>query len=140
MEANHVLIRVLSILIFIYIIRLIYAHKLRIGLTWFLFLLGAGLLILAVWPSAISMVGCITGSTSWLSNILFFLIMFLFIIIVNCTLMISGLTSRVKELGQQIAILSSEIDGKSSVSHQTDRNLPPPTKSAIHVVSSSKQD
>jgi uncharacterized membrane protein YtjA (UPF0391 family) len=69
------------------------------------------------------MVGFITGSSSWLSNILFFLIMFLFLIVVNCTLMITGLIGHVKELGQQLAILNSEIDEKNSDIYQHERKI-----------------
>ncbi len=111
MEINSVFIRSVSILTFIYIIRLIYSHKLRIGHSWFLFLLGMGFLILSVWPGTIRWVTLITGAHSWLNNILFFLVAFLFMIVVHCSLMISALTTRVKELGQQLALLSSEIDG-----------------------------
>ena len=123
MEINYILIQIVSILTFIYIIHLIYAHKLRIGHSWFLFLLGIGFLLLSVWPSAIHMVAFITGSSSWLSNILFFLIMFLFIIVVNCTLMITGLIGHVKELAQQLAILNSEIDEKKSEIYQNGRKI-----------------
>lgn len=101
-----------------YIIRLIYTHKLRIGNSWLLFLLGIGFLVLTVFPKTINILGYVTGSTSWLSNILFFLIMFLFIIIVHCTLMIKGLISRVKELGQQLALLNSEIDEKNLLNNR----------------------
>lgn len=114
MQTNYILIQAVSVLTFIYIIRLISAHKLRIGHSWFLFLLGIGFLVLSIWPSTINIVGWVTGSTSWLSNILFFLITFLFVILVNCSLMITGLISRVKELAQQTAILRSEIDEMQS--------------------------
>ncbi|MDR4505573.1 MAG: DUF2304 domain-containing protein [Candidatus Scalindua sp.] len=115
MATNYIFIQTISVLTFMYIIRLIYTHKLRIGNSWFLFLLGMGFLVLTVFPKTINILGYMTGSTSWLSNILFFLIMFLFIIIVHCTLMIKGLISRVKELGQQLALLNSEIDEKNSL-------------------------
>jgi hypothetical protein len=77
-----------------------------------------GFLVLTVFPKTINILGYITGSTSWLSNILFFLIMFLFIIIVHGTLMIKGLISRVKELGQQLALLNSEIDEKKLLNNR----------------------
>lgn len=113
METNYALVRIISVLTFIYITRLIYSHKLKIGYSWFLFLLGMGFLILSIWPGAINLVSWITGSTSWLNNVLFFLIVFLFIIVVHCTIMISSLTYCVKELGQQIAISFAEIDEKN---------------------------
>ncbi len=114
MTTDYIFIQTISVITFMYIIRLIYTHKLRIGNSWFLFLLGMGFLLLTVFPNTINILSYITGSTSWLSNILFFLIMFLFIIIVHCTLMIKGLISRVKELGQQLALLNSEIEEKNS--------------------------
>ena len=113
METNYILVRIISILTFIYITRLIYNNKLKIGYSWFLFLLGIGFLVLAIWPSAINLFYWLTGSDSWLTNVLFFLVMFLFIIVVHCTLMISRLIDRVKELGQQIAISFAEIDEKN---------------------------
>ncbi|MCP5002372.1 MAG: DUF2304 domain-containing protein [Planctomycetes bacterium] len=115
MVTNYIFIQTISVLTFMYIIRLICTHRLRVGNSWFLFLLGAGFLILTICPGAISVIGCVTGTTSWLSNILFFLVMFLFIIIIHCTIMIKGLISRVKEMGQQLALLNSEIDEKNSV-------------------------
>ncbi len=115
MVTNYIFVQTISVLTFMYIIRLIYTHSLRVGNSWFLFLLGVGFLILTICPGAISVIGCVTGTTSWLSNILFFLVMFLFIIIIHCTIMIKGLISRVKEMGQQLALLNSEIDEKNSV-------------------------
>lgn len=125
MDINYTFIRILSLLTFLYILRLIYGHRLRIGHSWFLFLLGIGLLFLSVWPKAIHTVYVLTGSTSWLSNVLFFSIAFLFIIIIHCTVMISALTTRVKELGQQLAILSSESTEKHAcrcLDRQEDRS------------------
>lgn len=139
MESSQLIIRGISCLTFIYILKLIYGHQLRTGHSWFLFLLGLGFLLLSIWPKAINILAYITGTTSWLNNILFFLVMFLFIIIVHCTIIISVLINRVKELGQQLAILSSEIDENNSARHQTDHKSEP-TKSIIHMVSSSNQD
>ena len=113
MKTNYTLVRIISILTFIYITRLIYSHKLKVGYSWFLFLLGTGFLILSVWPDAIDFLYLVTGSESWLNNVLFFLVIFLFIIVVHCTIVISALTDRVKELGQQIAISFAEIDEKN---------------------------
>jgi len=113
METNYALVRIISIVTFIYITRLIYTHKLKVGYSWFLFLLGTGFFILSIWPGAINHFYWITGSTSWLSNVLFFLVMFLFIILIHCSIIISRLTDRVKELGQQIALSFAEIDEKN---------------------------
>jgi ABC-type transport system involved in multi-copper enzyme maturation permease subunit len=111
MESN--IVRIISILIFVYIIRLIYNHKLKVGHSWFLFIMGVGLLILSIWPGAISILYVISGTKSWLNNIMFFLVLFLFLLVIHCTIVISALTDRVKELGQQIAISFSEIDEKN---------------------------
>jgi len=110
MEANHIFIRIVSVFTLLYVLRLIHTHKLRIGNSWFLFILGVGFFILSIWPGSIDILSVFTGTNSWLSNIFFFLIVFLFIIVVQCTLMISGLVRHVKELGQELTLLSSEID------------------------------
>ncbi len=110
MEPDYTLIRVISILISLYILRLIYTHKLRIGYSWLLFILGMGFVVLSISPNVISVIKYITGSVCFITNIIFYLIISLFLIIVHCTLMISSLTSHVKELGQEISLLSSELD------------------------------
>ena len=110
MESKDLLYQVISILIYIYILRLIHGHRLRVGHSWFLLLFGGGFLVLAFWPGAIDLVVFITGSNSLLDNILFYCVMFLFFIIVHCSLMIFDLTSRVKELAQEVTLLNSEID------------------------------
>lgn len=138
MEIHHVFIRASSLLTFSYILRLIYAHKLRVGHSWFLFLFGAGFFVLSVWPNAIDLVTVITGTRSWLTNILFFLMFFLFIIIVHCSIMISALTDRVKELGQQLAILNCAMDKQNFAIDQSEPQRQPDGV-MIHIPLSSKQ-
>lgn len=110
MEANYFLIRLISITTLVYIIRLIYTHKLKIGHSWLLLVLGIGFIVLSIWPDTIKSIQYITGDHSLLVNIVFFLIAFLFLITIHCSVMISQLTSNLKELGQELAIISSEIN------------------------------
>ena len=109
-EVNHLFIRFVSICTLVYIIRLIYAHNLRIGSSWFLLVLGTSFFVLSIWPDSIEILSLFTGTNSWASNILFFFVIFLFIIVVHCTIMISGLINCVKELGQELTLLASDID------------------------------
>lgn len=109
-EVNHIFIRIVSMFTLAYIIRLIYAHNLRIGSSWFLLILGTGFFVLSIWPDSIEILSIFTGTNSWASNILFFFIIFLFIIVVHCTIMISGLINCVKELGQELTLLMSDMD------------------------------
>lgn len=110
LEVNHIFIRIVSILTLLYVVRLIYTHNLRIGSSWFLLALGTSFFVLSIWPNAIEILSIFTGTNSWVSNILFFFIIFLFIIVIHCTIMISGLINRVKELGQELTLLTSDIN------------------------------
>ena len=110
METHHIIIRIAAIFTLLYILRLIHNHKLRIGNSWYLLILGTGFFILSAWPGAVDILSLLTGTNSHLSNVLSFLIIFLFVIVIQCTLMISSLVNHVKELGQEITLLSSEIN------------------------------
>ena len=110
METHYIIIRIVSISTLLYILRLIHNHKLRIGNSWYLLILGTGFFILSAWPGAVDILSLFTGTNSHFSNVLSFLIIFLFVIVVQCTLMISSLVNHVKELGQEITLLSSEIN------------------------------
>ena len=110
LETNFLFIRIISFFTLIYIIRLIYTNNLRIGSSWFLLILGTGFFFLTIWPGSIEILRLFTGINAWFSNILFFLITFLFIILVHCTIMISGLINCVKELGQELTLLTSDIN------------------------------
>lgn len=110
MNTGYLFFRIVSILVFLYVLRLIHNHRLRVGHSWFLLCLGAGLLVFSFWPKTIDWLFYLTRSNSFFDNLSLFLIAFLFVIVVHCSIMISDLTGRVKELAQELALLGAEME------------------------------
>ncbi|MEN6440732.1 MAG: DUF2304 domain-containing protein [Syntrophobacter sp.] len=109
MQFDYITIRFLSLCIIGYIAILIHNHRLKIGYSWFLLLLSAGLLLLSIWPGSLTIMKIMTGDSSLIINSLFMLTLFLVAITIHTSLISSDLMTRVKELSQEIALLKSDI-------------------------------
>jgi hypothetical protein len=106
---NAILARLLFAGVFIFILRLIHANKLKIGSSWLLLMLGSVVLLMVVWPDSARLFSFVTGSQDWLLNLLFVVVLVLLLLVVHASLIISNLVSRVKELAQNYSLLQEEM-------------------------------
>ncbi len=110
MEPKYLAIRLLSIMMFCIIMRLIYGSKLKTGSSWMWLVFGVGFLFLTLWPGAIDLCMKFVKVDSWIEIIFFFMLISLLIISIHFSIVIAGLTDRSKDLAQEITFLNREIE------------------------------
>lgn len=114
MEPKYLVIRLLSILMFCLIIKLIYGSKLKIGASWIWLVFGLGFLTLTLWPGAVDLSMKLIKIDSWIEVVFFFILVSLLVINIHFSMVISGLADRSKSLAQEIAFLNRKIEERKN--------------------------
>ncbi|MBC8551042.1 MAG: DUF2304 domain-containing protein [Candidatus Brocadiales bacterium] len=110
MEPKYLAIRLLSIMMFCMIIKLIYASKLKTGASWIWLVFGVGFLTLTLWPGLIDLSMEIVKVDSWIEVVFFFILISLLTINMHFSMVIASLADRSKDLAQEVAFLNREIE------------------------------
>ncbi len=110
MEPKYIAIRLLSIMMFCMIIKLIYGSKLKIGASWIWLVFGVGFLTLTLWPGLIDLSMKIVKVDSWIEVVFFFILISLLTISMHFSMVIANLADRSKDLAQEVAFLNREIE------------------------------
>lgn len=110
METSSIILRILSVGFFIYTLHLIHEQRLKVGSSWFLLLLSLATLLLTLWPGGAKMVSIVTGMDNLAVNILVVFVILLLMLVINSSVVIAGLTSRIKELGQEMTLVHYGLD------------------------------
>ncbi len=110
MEPKYLIIRLLSIMMFGLIIRLIYGSKFKTGASWIWLIFGVGSLTLTFWPGLIDLSMKLAKVDSWIEIVFIFILISLLTINVHFSMVIASLTDRSKDLAQEIAFLNREIE------------------------------
>ena len=118
MEPKYLAIRLLSIMMFCMIMKLIYGSKFKTGASWIWLVFGVGFLTLMLWPGLIDISMKIVKIDSWIEVVFFFILIFLLIISMHFSMVIAGLTDRSKDLAQEIAFLNREIERNKEIRTQ----------------------
>ena len=99
-----------SLLTFLFILELVRRRRLREEYSW-LWLLTAGVMIvLVVWFRLLMIVTRLIGAVTPLNTLLLFAVLFLLAIAVHYSIIVSRLTTQVKNLAQELALLSARLD------------------------------
>ena len=99
-----------SLLTFLFILELVRRRRLREEYSW-LWLLTAGVMIvLVVWFRLLMIVTRLIGAVTPLNTLLLFAVLFLLAIAVHYSVIVSRLTTQVKNLAQELALLSARLD------------------------------
>ena len=99
-----------SLLTFLFILELVRRRRLREEYSW-LWLLTAGVMIvLVVWFRLLMIVTRVIGAVTPLNTLLLFAVLFLLAIAVHYSVIVSRLTTQVKNLAQELALLSARLD------------------------------
>ncbi|MFQ5963019.1 MAG: DUF2304 domain-containing protein [Candidatus Scalinduaceae bacterium] len=112
MQVKYLIIRLLSILMFILIMKLIYSNKLKTGSSWIWLVFGSGFLVLMIWPALIDFSKDLIGVDSWIDIVFIFIMISLLVINIHFSIVISGLSDRFKDLAQEITFLNKEVEDK----------------------------
>ena len=116
MEPKYIFIRLLSIMMFCIIMRLIYSSKLRTGFSWIWLVFGVGFLTLTLWPGVIDLSAKLGKVNSWTEIVFIFILISLLIINIHFSLVITNLIDRSKALAQEMAFLNREIERNMEIS------------------------
>jgi len=104
----------LSIAILVLIIELVRRRKLREEYSWLWILTGSIMIILVVWYDALKALSNLIGAKLPTSTLFLFGLIFFMLLSLHFSVKISALTDQVKELVQQMALLTGNRGGESS--------------------------
>ena len=102
-----------SLLIFVFILELVRRRRLREEYSWLWLLTAAIMVLLVVWFPLLRVVTGVIGAATPINTLLLFAVLFLFAIAVHYSVIISRLTSQVKNLAQELALVSSRVDDRA---------------------------
>ena len=99
-----------SLVTFLFILELVRRRRLREEYSW-LWLLTAGVMILmVVWFRLLMIITRLVGAVTPLNTLLLFAVLFLLAIAVHYSVIVSRLTTQVKNLAQELALVSSRLE------------------------------
>ncbi len=99
-----------SLATLVFIVELVRRRRLKEEYSWLWIVTAAGMLLLSSWYGLIELVTRAIGSKTVTTTLFLFGLLFLLVISVHFSTMISRLTQQVRRLTQEIAILSAERD------------------------------
>jgi hypothetical protein len=97
-------------LVFGFILELVRRRRLREEYSWLWLLTGGLMVVLVVWQRLLLVITALIGAVSPITTLLLFSLLFLLAIVIHYSVIISRLTTQVKNLVQELALLSSELD------------------------------
>jgi hypothetical protein len=129
MSRTHVIVLASAVLLLLLVLELVRRRRLREEYSWLWLLTAFSYLLLAVWPGLYTWVARFIGAVNATMAFTFLGLFFLVCIAIQFSVQLSRLTTRSKDLAQQIAILDSELrrlietldDDNSSMSETVER-------------------
>ena len=100
------------------ILELVRRRRLREEYSWLWLLTAAVMVVLVVWFPLLRLVTVVIGAATPLNTLLLFAVLFLFAIAVHYSVIISRLTSQVKNLAQELALISARVGDPTDSSAQ----------------------
>lgn len=101
---------VTSVATLVFIVELVRRRKLKEEYSWLWIVTGAGMVVLSAWYGLIERVTHLIGAVTVTTTLFLFGLLFLLVISVHFSTVISRLTQQVRRLTQELAILSAERD------------------------------
>ena len=103
----------ISLVSFGLILELVRRRRLREEYSWLWLLTAAIMVLLVVWFPLLPLVTVVIGAATPINTLLLFAVLFLFAIAVHYSVIISRLTSQVKNLAQELALVSDRVDDRA---------------------------
>lgn len=114
---NQIVALVVGIGMLLLIIELVRRRRLLEEYSWLWLMTGSGILILALWFNLLKWITHLVGAVTPSSTIFLFAFLFLILISLHFSVVISRLTKRVKDLAQRYALLELELERMKKESH-----------------------
>ncbi|MFQ5851210.1 MAG: DUF2304 domain-containing protein [Candidatus Binatia bacterium] len=99
-----------SIAVFLLIVELVRRRRLREEYSWLWLLTGVGMIVLVVWYRLLLFVTWMIGAGTPVTTLFLFSSLFLLVIAIHYSVIISRLTTQVKNLAQELALLASQVE------------------------------
>ena len=99
-----------SLAAFVFVLDLVRRRRLREEYSWLWLLTTGAMVLMVVWYRLLLVVTAIVGAVTPLNTLLLCAVLFLFAIAVHYSMIISRLTTQVKNLAQELALLSAQLD------------------------------
>ncbi len=100
-----------SFVVFALILELVRRRRLREEYSWLWLLTGAVMIVLVGWQQLLFLITRLIGAVSPLTTLLLFSLLFLLAIAIHYSIIISRLTTQVKNLAQELALLGATASG-----------------------------
>jgi hypothetical protein len=98
-----------SLLALTLVLELVRRRKLREEYSWLWLLTAGAMVLLVVWFRLLILITRLVGAVTPLNTLLLCAVLFLFAIAVHYSMIISRLAAQVKNLAQELALLSAEV-------------------------------
>ncbi len=100
---------VTAAIVFLLIVELVRRRRLREEYAWLWLLTSLTMLVLVVWYRVLLWITWAIGAVSPVTTLLLFAILFLLVIVVHYSVILSRLTTQVKNLSQELALLENRL-------------------------------
>jgi hypothetical protein len=107
---------VTSLAAFLFVLELVRRRRLREEYSWLWLLTAAVMILLVIWYRLLVVITHVVGAVTPLNTLLLCAVLFLFAIAVHYSVIISRLTTQVKNLAQEVALLSTQLDDRQRLS------------------------
>jgi hypothetical protein len=105
---------VVSLAALVFVLELVRRRRLREEYSWLWLLTAGAMVVLVVWYKLLLVITRLAGAVTPLNTLLMAAVLFLFAIAVHYSMIISRLTVQVKNLAQELALLSAKVDGTAA--------------------------
>jgi hypothetical protein len=102
----------IALVSFGFILELVRRRRLREEYSWLWLLTAAIMVLLVVWFPLLRFFTVLIGAVTPINTLLLFAVLFLFAIAVHYSVIISRLTTQVKNLAQEVALVSARAEGR----------------------------
>lgn len=99
-----------SIIVFALIAELVRRRRLREEYSWLWLITGAAMIVLVAWNRLLLWITWVIGAVSPVTTLLLFSSLFLLAIAVHYSVIISRLSTQVKNLAQELALLAGRVE------------------------------
>ncbi len=101
-----------SVVIFVFIIEMLRRRKLKEEYSWLWILTGIGMIILVFWYKLLVIITNLIGAVTPTTTLFLFSNLFLLVLSIHYSIIISKLTHQIKDVSQEIALLKIEMKEK----------------------------
>jgi hypothetical protein len=99
-----------SLVAFGLVLELVRRRRLREEYAWLWLLTSGSMILLVVWFRLLVVITHLVGAVTPLNTLLLFAVLFLFAIAVHYSIIVSRLTTQVKNLAQELALVSARLE------------------------------